>query len=859
MPFTINGIGTRYYGKKNADARIDVCEACGRPGALESYDATLCFCVVFVPLIPLGKKRILDECPSCRRHRVMKRSDYEALRAEALESVNAAFGDRLASEEALVEAIATLSTFGSPAEFSEAAQRVRARRGLGYDVFAALGDGHRRFDQGAEAAAAYRAALEQDNRDAAREALAMTLCDLGKPGEAREYLEHVFTGRHGDRTGYLLVLAESLLEWGQGADAEALVERSLMTFPELESEKPWRKLRKRVAKSATRGGFAGAGATPDQTAFQGGGGGRDSSPSGLSRKVVLSGGLLLVVVALLVALAWPFITSYRVHVVNGLGKPYTVHIGDETLELVPGEIVRVSVPGDEFTVRFDDPSLGFPDQTLSVKQIESDRLMSFGTRVLNPDRMALLVKESIVYSDGPTDAKGALTFYFGEALYTFDNIDYAFRDSPDQVQIDRDKGYEYRRVLYEVRPDAVHGRVDAIASHESPERALEYAQAVAPRCIDAPYLPFFLAGSLDWEAFLDLAAPHLEARPLRVEWHRAYQNVFEGRGEYARLDREYRALLDDEPENGIRLYLLGRLLSDPELAHDLFERATKATPPSEHAWYALSYASLANARFEDCLEEVDRALSFSPGNPTYVDHRRECLQGAGAYEELLAMRRASLADDPWNVDLREEEVALLHVLNRAEEADGVAAEILKEIIAAGDKEFYAEQKAEFEIVVELALRDGPAFVERLGQSEFEADRFYASLLTGELDNADVLLSNSESAGPGDHLLLALEARRKGRTRLARKRLALAVEGYADQSRETAELARLLKDGRGVPTDELIRLGVHPFHKRTLLAALAVWRPSDRERIARMARALNYHWDVTGLILDRALAESPRPE
>lgn len=77
MPSTVNGIGTHYYGKKNQSVRNAACRSCNRVGNLESYDTRLWFVIVFIPVIPLGRKRILDACPSCTRHYVVKADVYE--------------------------------------------------------------------------------------------------------------------------------------------------------------------------------------------------------------------------------------------------------------------------------------------------------------------------------------------------------------------------------------------------------------------------------------------------------------------------------------------------------------------------------------------------------------------------------------------------------------------------------------------------------------------------------------------------------------------------------------------------------------------------------------------------------------
>ena len=59
MPYTVNGIGTTYYGKKNLKSYQGRCEFCKRDGATQEYETIHWFVVVYVPIIPLGRKQIL--------------------------------------------------------------------------------------------------------------------------------------------------------------------------------------------------------------------------------------------------------------------------------------------------------------------------------------------------------------------------------------------------------------------------------------------------------------------------------------------------------------------------------------------------------------------------------------------------------------------------------------------------------------------------------------------------------------------------------------------------------------------------------------------------------------------------------
>ena len=135
MPYTLNGVGTSYWGKSNLDLHRDVCEHCGAVGDLASYDTGKYFVLLFLPLIPLGKLRILDECPKCRRHGALKLAEWRRLRHEEVGSAVTTLVEAgnpplallhcvssypMAPEDANLRAMDTLrETFGVPVGFSD--------------------------------------------------------------------------------------------------------------------------------------------------------------------------------------------------------------------------------------------------------------------------------------------------------------------------------------------------------------------------------------------------------------------------------------------------------------------------------------------------------------------------------------------------------------------------------------------------------------------------------------------------------------------------------------------------------------------------------------------------------------------
>jgi hypothetical protein len=91
MPFTFNGFGTRYSGRSNPTVFRGTCEFCGRSAEISSYDTRLWICAVYVPIIPLGRKRVFDMCSRCRRHRVMPLEEYRRLEEEAVREGESAY------------------------------------------------------------------------------------------------------------------------------------------------------------------------------------------------------------------------------------------------------------------------------------------------------------------------------------------------------------------------------------------------------------------------------------------------------------------------------------------------------------------------------------------------------------------------------------------------------------------------------------------------------------------------------------------------------------------------------------------------------------------------------------------------
>src|ERR1041384_1454614 len=124
------------------------------------------------------------------------------------------------------------------------------------------------------------------------------------------------------------------------------------------------------------------------------------------------------------------------------------------------------------------------------------------------------------------------------------------------------------------------------------EAVKDYVKELVISCPNDPIAAFFLMELVPPEAAVDLLRPMLAQRPIRVELHRAYQELMDRSHSESDLYGEYKRYLDAEPQNATLIYLLGRTAPDRKQATSLFERAAAGNPPSSRAWYALAYDKL---------------------------------------------------------------------------------------------------------------------------------------------------------------------------------------------------------------------------------------------------------------------------
>ena len=254
MPHLHNGIGTWYIGKKDIKLTDGKCEFCGAWGKLSSYETRLWILILFVPVVPLGKKQILDECPRCRRHRYMPLWKWKEIEAEALRKSMQQADANPDDPKAMLQLHGTMIGFRRTQEALQLAEVLKANFPDSLDAQLHLGSWHGAEGRTAQARECFRRALELDPENLyAKQMVALECIDSGDLPRARELLRGMDVPGPNQAPCAMLALADAYQLRGDHADALEIYRTVLRMAPGYAQDKA---LRTRIRGSEEALGIA---------------------------------------------------------------------------------------------------------------------------------------------------------------------------------------------------------------------------------------------------------------------------------------------------------------------------------------------------------------------------------------------------------------------------------------------------------------------------------------------------------------------------------------------------------------------------------------------------------------------------
>ena len=527
MSYTMNGIGTQIYGRQRLLTRRGECELCGAPADLQSYDCTNYFVIFFIPIIPLGKLRLLDHCSVCQRWHQLKRKDWEQQKDKALSKVLASLKQDPHDPEAINDALATSASFQDESillQFKDLAADFPQNAELQLTLANCLS----MFARHDEAIDAYQRSLEAHDCQGTREQLAVELLRMKKAAQAEANLSHIWSGDDPDSIGLGILLIEGYQAVADHEAAMSRMDRLEQTYPHLVEDKDFQKFRKQAAKHRKKG-TAVRETTLVSTSTKG------FDHEGASAKIAI---YIAPVLAVLVLTLYCGYAAWKgrhqeVFLVNGLNQPYTAAINGKSRSLDANSWQKISLVEGDVVVSVADQELWIPEHTVRIQTPFISRPFANRTFVLNPDRLALIANEEVLYGENTDQREPEYQIAVGQLLYEFTGIDYVFQEAPDEVTVEN--GFAVRDVLRHVDTSQWTGLeiVDELLSFSGPEVTREYLLRRLQLNADSPSCVAGLKNTMTAEEYLELVRSRLDEKPTQVAWHLVYQDTMQ------RVEPEY--------------------------------------------------------------------------------------------------------------------------------------------------------------------------------------------------------------------------------------------------------------------------------------------------------------------------------
>ncbi|MEZ6049254.1 MAG: hypothetical protein R3C11_27485 [Planctomycetaceae bacterium] len=425
MPFTINGIGTTFSGRKNTFKYQGTCEFCGQQTMLTDYETLHCICVLFVPLIPLGRKRVIGECSLCNRSRVSKLKDWEAAVETTLTEKMRTMRENPQNLDAAIDLHKTFQESCKPGEATEIAKVIRERFSNSPKALFYLSNWYESIGDRREAHACVEKVYELDQgSNKAKQAMVVVHIDNGQMDRAEAMLKEMKQNGETFDSQLLVMLAQAYRDKGNQQRSNQIIEY----------------LKKNDPQAARRVKFNRSTRKPvNQIELA-----QNTKHSLISRHPWLIGVAVVLLIIASISLSSFYIQGHRqVFVMNGLSKPIQVDIDGEQHSIPPLTNQEISVAEGEHQVKLVGPPEELPGRAPYDFKIESSfmgRLVDKTITVLDPSESAIYLKEVEFYSDDMNDdffekARNASQVYMFKKVTQFDDIDFPFEDLPQEIMV----------------------------------------------------------------------------------------------------------------------------------------------------------------------------------------------------------------------------------------------------------------------------------------------------------------------------------------------------------------------------------------------------------------------------------------
>lgn len=539
------------------------------------------------------------------------------------------------------------------------------------------------------------------------------------------------------------------------------------------------------------------------------------------------------------------LSSMRNHtawLANGTALPYSVEIDGKSYPLKPHGIKRITLRLGKHRMA----TQGLPGQrdpvTFSYTSSLITQKLHAHALVLNPDAMAVLIKETV--------SAGQITnqYLFGNTVNALTGIDHAFAHSPARAA---SKRADQTR-LNMLPPSSQLDAVELLRRHGGPDDVGIYARRALSIQPDGPETAVLLNIAIDGLpvnqaiAFLRHGA---EAEPISIGWNLFYQDFMKKHRPEHDLQTEYALRCEARPDVSEYYYLLARIAKNREAEKLLYGRSEQGEGVGGKGYQAIAYDLFCSGEFSDAFPYSDKALARDPENREFKRLNTWILLAMDKYEALLPPLREALSADPHNGKAAAQLVHCLTVLGEHRQADKTVASFKP---AAGEGTI--DWNAYFNAIRFLAAGNTTDYLACLAASGDPSAPLQTLLHTGKILEAEALLGANGKSPRATHLVLYCAAKYHGFPEIAETHWTQAFAEPEDPS-----VGSLPAYAAAPSVQQLLDLHLDPQDKAILCAALGLRFPEQRDAFFRLSAKFNFVPEHPQLLLKQWTRPARQPQ
>lgn len=435
--------GTTFYKRNNLKEHTGLCPWCKTARTISSFDGIKFFHVYGIPVIPLGRKKVLNMCSGCKQYLQFSMGKWNELRTTEIAAARASYNQDPANSGNAMLLFEAYEVYGTQEETASFLNELTSRFDTDAAVLARAASWFSSHNQPDQAVRFAEKSLAQDSsNDTARRTL---LGIQTAKGELNSALVHALALENPEDQRdmlNLLQLASALRKKDRKREAYSVIQKIAALYPQQSAAH-------RLVRSEAR-------LLEKQLNIQ-----RSALLPGPSRKKdMIVAGAMAAGIAAMVLFGNFYMEGHQSMIIsNAFGTPATVKVDEfPPLEIKPGDVKKVSIAEGEHSVQTSVGGKNLAPRKVHIVNSLYERFFDSPVFVLNLGGAGVIVREEIIYTSehAPQEVKdkeGKYNLFTGQPLIALRGVDYSFVEPPKTMQLGKAEPFRTQIHAYALNLD----------------------------------------------------------------------------------------------------------------------------------------------------------------------------------------------------------------------------------------------------------------------------------------------------------------------------------------------------------------------------------------------------------------------